>query len=52
MILQNIKERPKCENPKCDKYGLLFVGSHLYCGKCVNELYAKHNKYIEEMMNG
>ena len=50
----NPNERPKCENPACERAAVLGVGRKLYCGACaVKVMEIKNNieeAYIEEKL--
>ena len=46
----NVIQRPKCNNPKCNEFGLIYFGDVLLCGDCATKLNNKKNKLIHSQL--
>lgn len=46
MVFQ-IKEKPKCANPKCNNSAIILIGRLFFCGDCAMKIMAKKEKAEE-----
>lgn len=45
-------ERPKCDNPKCDKGAQVMIGIKMFCGGCTTKILQAKSKEDSEKLMG